>query len=129
MKSETKTTEINKSSDLKRVSKYSSLKKDLKFEIFSYINLSDILNNLIYVDKKTNISIKDYIPFKILLHISNENSSEIDFSATKEENINYLKNVCSEINLNPYNINFTEIALFIKILENKENENLNFNGN
>jgi len=120
--------EIKASLNTKRNSKYLTLKKDLKFEILSFINLSDVLSNLFYVNKKTNSAIKDYKSFKLLTHIFNEKLSEIDFSATKEENGDYLKNICAEINLGPDNINFRDIAVFIKQMEFKDNENLTFIG-
>jgi hypothetical protein len=64
----------------------------------------------------------------LLSQILNEKPSEIDFSVTKEENGNYLKNICADINLSPDNINFRDIAVFIKLMEFKDNENLTFIG-
>jgi len=110
----------------KKYSKFLILKKFMKFEILSFIPLSKIIRNLLYIDKRTKKEIKDYKPFKILIDVFELITSEIDFSVTKEENVLCLKNLCFEENLLDQDINYSDIAVFLKLLEFKDQESLSF---
>ncbi len=109
-------------------SKFLELKRDLKLIIFEFIHMSEIFKNILYLNKKTLLAVKEFRPFKFLMKILDIYNSDIDFSNSKEENFKFLKNVSEETKFNDENINYRDLSVFLKLFENKDNEILDFNG-
>ena len=102
-------------------SKLHNLRNDLKTEIFLFLNLFEIFENIIFLNKNIFHCIKKNKIFDKIVNLYNQNLIDVDILSTLEENISNLKNL---FELDAYILE--DIVLYKHFKEFQLNEKLNF---